>query len=289
MNTPATPNIPARLDAKADVADALAVAKTFFTLSAMAQQAQEISGAHFVTLAPGHKIEDISTAIEKVQTVRDRKQGTVQVKDLASLIACCADQGASGPGYIYADPDARTITAVFNDQRGTSAGWRDHRAVFKAEHTPEFAKWLAQDKKRMAQTDFAEFIEDNLADIAEPAAAVLLEVASTIQATTGINFASAKRLHDGQTQLTYTENIEAKAGASGALQIPREFTLGLRIFKNGDGYKIKARLKYRLQGGGISFWYELDRVERSVEAAFAGYVDVLREKSGYVVLLGRPD
>ena len=28
---------------------------------------------------------------------------------------------------------SRTITAVFNDQRGTVAGWRDHRAQFKAD------------------------------------------------------------------------------------------------------------------------------------------------------------
>ena len=70
------------------------------------------------------------------------------------------------------------------------------------------------------------------------------------------------------------------------MAIPKEFALGLRVFKNGDGYKLRARLKYRLGGGSIKFWYELDRPERVVEDAFAGYVDQVRENSGYVVLLG---
>ena len=111
-------------------------------------------------------------------------------------------------------------------------------------------------------------------------------MATTIQATSGINFSSAKRLQDGQTQLTYNENIEARAGANGALAIPKEFTLGLRIFKNGGGYRLKARLKYRLGGGQIKFWYELERPEAAVEDAFKGYVEQLAE-SGYVVLLGK--
>ena len=111
-------------------------------------------------------------------------------------------------------------------------------------------------------------------------------MATTIQAKTDINFSSAKRLQNGQVQLQYTENIDARAGANGALEIPKEFALGLRIFKNGEGYKIKARLKYRLHSGAIKFWYELDRVERAIEDAFGGYVDIAREKSGFVVLLG---
>ena len=87
-------------------------------------------------------------------------------------------------------------------------------------------------------------------------------------------------------QLGYTETINASAGANGALQIPKEFALGLRIFKNGDGYKLRARLKYRLGNGQVKFWYELDRPERAVEDAFAGYVESVSKQSGYVVLLG---
>ena len=186
-----------------------------------------------------NKREDISEAIEKAQPAPNRKRGTVVVKDLDSLLLLCKDQFPLD-SFIYADPDARKITAVFNDTRGTAAGWRDHRAEFKAEYTPEFDNWLRNNRQTKEQGAFAEFIEDNFADLAGDDAQTLLDVATTIQAKTNINFGSAKRLQNGQVQLTYTEDIDARAGAAGALEIPKEFTLGLRIFKNGDGYKLRA-------------------------------------------------
>lgn len=268
-------------------------------LTALATAASGVheAGDYMHAIVPkDFKLEDISRAVEKMQPTPRRKSGTVQLKDLDSLMQYCADQTFSPPGtptgdgvgYIYADPDSRKITAVFNDNRGLEPGWRDHRAEFKAEYTPEFAKWVSKNGQAFTQTEFAEFIEDNMADITEPAAAALLEMATTIQAKTDISFSSAKRLQNGQVQLGYSEVIDAKAGANGALEIPKEFALGLRIFKNGDGYRLVARLKYRLHSGNVKFWFELDRYERAVELAFTGYVDTLREKATYQVLLGTP-
>jgi uncharacterized protein YfdQ (DUF2303 family) len=273
----------------ATIADTLQVAEQLSGLAAAALRPANVDGAIFINVPGGYTHRDITDLVERVQPAPHRKRGTVSVKDVASLLAYCTDQAAATQAYIYADPDARTISAVFNDQRAQAVpGWRDHRAVFKAEFTPEYSKWLAHNgaAKAMSQTDFAEFIEDNLADITEPAAHQLLDMATTIQVVNGISFGSAKRLQDGQTQLTYTENIEARAGAGGGLTIPKEFTLGLRIFKNGGGYKLTARLKYRLLSGAVKFWYELDRPERAVEDAFTGYVDEVRDKSGYAVLIG---
>ena len=245
------------------------------------------SGNYMHAVVPkDFKLENISKAVEEMQDTPRRFRGTVTLKDVASLLAYCSDQNAHYIGYLYADPDKRSITAVFNDHRGVEPGWRDHRAEFKAEYTPEFEKWMRNDKQPKTQGEFAEFIEDNFADITEPGAQVLLDIATTMQAKTDINFSSAKRLQNGQVQLQYTESINATAGANGALEIPKEFALGLRIFKNGGGYKLRARLKYRLNAGSVKFWYELDRPERAVEDAFAGYVDQVREGSEYQVLAG---
>lgn len=269
--------------------EVIAAAETMLLLTGAALQADEVNGATFVNVPPGYTHKDITKAIEEAQPIPSRKRGTVQLKDIASLLAYAKDQCANGTGYFYADPDTRTITAVFNDHRDlVMAGWRDHKATYKAEFTPEFAKWLGKNSTQMTQTEFAEFIEDNFADITEPAAQHMLEMATTIQAKTDINFASAKRLQNGQVQLQYTETIDARAGANGAMEIPKEFALGLRIFKNGGGYKLKARLKYRLHSGNVKFWYELDRPERAIEDAFSGYVEVLTKESGYQVLLGSP-
>jgi len=274
---------------KATYNETMQISAVLTALATAATAPVDIDGHHFVMVPPNFTAKNITKDVEEAQPIPSRKRGTVQLKDIASLLVYAKDQSASTTGYFYADPDTRTITAVFNDHRDlVMAGWRDHKATYKAEFTPEFAKWLGKNGTQMTQTEFAEFIEDNFADITEPAAQHMLEMATTIQAKTDINFASAKRLQNGQAQLQYTETIDARAGANGAMEIPKEFALGLRIFKNGGGYKLKARLKYRLHSGNVKFWFELDRPERAIEDAFSGYVEVLTKESGYQVLLGSP-
>lgn len=244
------------------------------------------NGQHLV-LPPEYKHVDLTALVEKAGAAPYRKQGYVHLGDVRSFIAFVREQAHPTSCYIFADPDSRTLTAVLNDNSATDtlAGWRDFRAIYKAELSREFEGWMKGNKKMMEQEDFAIFLEDNIADIVEPSGEVMMSVALTLEAKTEVAFSSAKRLDNGQVQLAYTENIDARAGA-GALEIPREFAIGVRLFKNGDGYKVRARLKYRLASGKVKFWYELDRPENVIEDAFEAYVTVARE-SGYTVLLGK--
>lgn len=256
-------------------------------LTAAGLEPKKIGNSHHVVVPPNFRHTDLTEMVEKAQLAPTRKHGIVVLGEVASLLAYCADQKAQSTGYIYADVDSREIAAVFNDAKG-GPGWRDHRAVFKAELTPEAKRWLASNGKVMAQDEFATFIEDNQPDLQGDDATNLLTVATTMQAKSDINFSSAKRLQDGQTQLVYNEVINATAGATGELKIPKTFALGLRLFKNGTGYKLVARLKYRLHSGTVKFWFELERPEVAIEDAFRGYVLEVAEKSGYTVLSGKP-
>lgn len=257
-------------------------------LSLAACAAQEVGGTTHLVIPGDHKHIDLTGAIERAAATPNRKTGTVHLSDIASFNVFVADQGEPGKVYIYADPDARTLTAVLNDHvhSDDEAGWRDYRAIFKAELSREFSTWMGLNKKPMEQEDFAIHLEDNIADIVEPSGEMLLQVALTLQAKTEVNFSSHKRLDNGQIQFAYSETIDARATVS-SIEIPREFTIGLRLFKNGDGYKVRARLKYRLGGGKLKFWYELDRAENAIEDAFQAYVNQARE-NGFTVLLGRP-
>lgn len=248
---------------------------------------QYAEGTAHLILPQGYRHVDLTKLIETIQPTQDRKKGTTTLSNIDSFILFAQQQNYAENGYIYADPEALTLTAVFNDYRDLGmAGWRDFRAVYHAELSLEFSSWKRNDRKVMEQEDFAVFLEDNIADVVEPSGDALLAIALSLQAKTEASFSSARRLDNGQVQFSYTENIEARAG-TGAIDIPREFQIGLRMFKNGDGYKIKARLKYRLGSGKLKFWYELDRPENAIEAAFAEYI-VKAEASGYTVLIGKP-
>ncbi|KRB73465.1 DUF2303 family protein [Noviherbaspirillum sp. Root189] len=251
---------------------------------------QEAGDASFILVPQGFTHVEITSAIEKAHPAPYRKRGTVALSSIESFNEFVKDQRRTEGSYIYADPEARTLTAVFNDHeygdRSTDAGWRDFRAVYTAELSREFNTWLKNNKQPKEQEEFAVFLEDNIADVVEPSGESLLAIALTLQAKTEVNFNTSRRLDNGQVQITYTENIDARAGA-GSIEIPREFAIGCRLFKNGDGYKIRARLKYRLGGGKVKFWYELDRPENVIEDAFTAYVEKAKE-TGVKVLIGKP-
>ena len=258
-------------------------------LTVAAANVRSIGDAHYLILPPEYKHVDVTKAVEAALPEPHRKSGHVTLADLPSFLAYVTEQTLDKVCYIYADPDSRTLTAVLNDHaRGFGVpGWRDFRVSYTAALSREFSAWHKNDRKEMSQEEFAVFLEDNVADIAEPSGETMLAVALTLQAKTEVSFASHRRLDNGQVQLSYTENIDARAGGNGEITIPREFALGLRLFKNGEGYKVRARLKYRLHSGKVKFWYELDRVENAIEDAFKAYVEQSRT-SGYQVLIGRP-
>jgi uncharacterized protein YfdQ (DUF2303 family) len=257
-------------------------------LTIAATALQSIGNARHLVLPPEYKHVDLTAAIERAGAAPHRKQGIVHLGDVGSFIAYVREQAEPLSCYIYADPDTRTLTAVLNENSSDdadAAGWRDFRAVCRAELSREFDAWMKGNKKVMEQEDFAIFLEDNIADIVEPSGEAMMAVALTLEAKTEVAFSSARRLDNGQVQLSYSENIDARA-AAGAVEIPREFAIGVRLFKNGDAYKVRARLKYRLASAKVKFWYELDRPENVIEDAFEAYIKQARE-SGYTVLLGK--
>lgn len=173
------------------------------------------------------------------------------------------------------------------------AGWAEHRAELKLKVTPEWERWLSRAGKDLAQREFAEFLEDNAADIVVPESdvkapnsAVMLDVALTLQAKTDVQFSAAQRLQNGQTQLTYNEQITAVAGAEGKMQVPERFYLSLPPFVGAQRYLVGARLRYRVTGGKLTFKYELERPHKVVEAALADLRAEVEKLTGRVVIMG---
>lgn len=247
---------------------------------------RDIAGTHHIVVPIGWTHTDLTEKVRAAQPEPHRSRGDVQLGDLPSFTSFCKLLGAGTTwphARVYASQKNRTLACVLNDHGPTQPGWRDFTARYTVAFSREFNTWLSQNGKPLDQTAFAEFIEENHADIVEPFGDVLIRIATTLQAKTDVEFRSSKRLDNGQIQLTYVETIDARAG-DGALEIPREFAIGARLFENGEGYKVKARLKYRLLSGAVKFWFELDRPEKAIEDAFAAYITAAAE-IGVPVLL----
>lgn len=193
-----------------------------------------------------------------------RSKGKISLHDAESFVTAVKERGTA---TVYADEEAMALVAVLNDDTTDTPGWRDYRAELVLRRTPEWKAWLdGQDLGD--QERFAERIEDGQPEIVNPPAAVVLELAQHFHAATAVDFKSAQRLADGQTQLVYVENVQATAGKSGDIKIPETFDLVVRPFIGADLFKITARLRYRVRGGKLQIGYTLVRPEAVERDAF---------------------
>lgn len=201
----------------------------------------------------------------------------VDVHDTDSLIGYVKTHQQHQDGVeIWVSPgrDGRTpvVTAVLD-----ANAWRNHKVGLLFEQTPDWAAWLSISGTQLTQDKFSEFVEDHVDDIVTPSGATMLELAQSIRARSKSNFKSDKRLANGQTQLEYTETIDAQAGSAGTIVIPDEITLALQPFQGSKVYKVRAKFRYRISGGNLSLGVKLLNPERVVQAVLEDVVDALHE------------
>lgn len=185
---------------------------------------------------------------------------------------------------VWADIDARKVTGILDGLDG----WRRHTATLALKLSREWDEWTKIDGQLHPQADFAQFIEDHLSTIGEPAGALLLDVCQTLEATKNANFRSQQILANGQRQFTYEETVEAKAGQKGTLAVPTELTLVLRPFQGSEPVAVRARFRYRLSEGVLRMGVHLDEPALVLERAFDRVVDEVQAGVPVRVNHGRP-
>lgn len=178
---------------------------------------------------------------------------------------------------LFADKATTMVFTDYNDGFGaildyhkspTEPSWGRHQATLGLAHPPAWTTWAAKNKTFMTQTEFGQFLEDNLPDIAAPNGADLLEVARNFEASKSVAFKSFKRESDGAVNFAYEEDVKGTT-SQGAIKVPTEFTLGLVPYEGAKKYAVTARLRYRIAGAGVlTLWYELLRLEDVLDAAF---------------------
>ena len=223
--------------------------------------------------------------------VPSRKRGVITVFDSASLSMVLADNKDAGCASVYIDrnPQKPAVVAVLNGNGKGGAGWGDFRVQLEFRPTPQWAKWTGIDGKMMSQAAFAEFIEDNMADISDPAGARMLEIATHLEATRTVNFKSAIRLSNGNIQFHNNEDTEAKV-AAGKIDVPEIITLGLAPLQGLPLYSVPARFRYRITEGKLTLGVKLQRIEDLMTSVLNDVVSKIERGSDVFLIEGRaPD
>lgn len=243
---------------------------------------QEVGDVPIVVLPAGAQTADL----EKYMLAPSRKRAGVVLRDVASFTGFVeAEKGAQT--RLYGGYNPPSFKAVFNDH-GANPGWRDYTAIYACPLSAEWLIWKGKSGQQMTQELFAQFMEDNLPDIAIPAAADMLEISRSLEAKKKVNFASGIRLSNGQNELTYEEEVSGTAN-KGKLQVPEEFTIGIPVLEGGIKYAVTCRLRYRIADAGkLSMWFELVRPHKILEDAVKAVWTEIEQKTGLTVFNGTP-
>lgn len=219
---------------------------------------------------------DLRYELEESKATPNRVTGFQEVHNPESFIAWLAKHGTD-TSEVWADITRTTITGIVNASAGAGKpyGWHDYGVRYQIRKTPGWAAWLAKDGQMLKQEDFAEHIEDRLIDIVDPPAATMLELAQSFQAARSGRFEAAKRLSNGQTTLEWRETIDATAGSANRIPIPDTFDIALQAFEGSGVYRVTARLRYRIQQGGLLMGYKLNRPEDILRRGFQDVVDAV--------------
>lgn len=216
-----------------------------------------------VALPDGWRVHDLKPSLPPPRRIQQR----VELLALGAFTDYVGKFKGSETA-IFADEEKARFEAVIDYHAAgmppeiNPRGHCDHVALYNCPLSDEWKIWLAHTGKPFNQVDFGRLIEDNLPDVVEPPAARLLEVVLKLSVLKSANFLSETRLDNGETKLRYEETIRDQS-KQGDLAIPQEFTLAIPVFVDGDFYRLKARLRYRIDDQKLRLWYDLVRPEET--------------------------
>jgi uncharacterized protein YfdQ (DUF2303 family) len=254
------------------------------TVADLAAQAlgvvQEVGERYVVVVPKGAKAEIVD--LERYGLTPWRPSGDAQPKSLEAFIAY-VQRHRTDLTTVWVEPLEGRLVAVLNDHgHGQDAQWGDLRATLVLPETPEWTHWMRRHRVYGSQREFAEHVQDGLAEIRQPDGATVLELVQDFQATVTAEFRTASRLDNGAIKAVWSEEISKET------EIPAELTLALSPFYGEEPYEVLARIRYRVSGGEFAIGYELDRPERVIMDALARIRGTLVETFGDIVYTGTP-
>lgn len=240
--------------------------------------------ADYAVVPEGYNLEDLEQYHENPR----RARGSITTFDVASFNSYMKTYKGVASA-IFANPLAVTAIGIIDYHTPETPAFCDHRITYVAPRSKEWTVWMAHNCKAMSQYDFAQFIEEHVDDIRNPAGADVLTIARDLEVTKGVNFKSKVDLINGARVFHCAEAINSQSG-TGSVKVPEQFTVGIPIFAGDEkATPLVAKLRYRLRDGGqLSLWYELQKPEKAEEKAFLDIVKAMHNATGIAPWMGKP-
>lgn len=243
----------------------------------------------FVVIPSDHKVQPLSDLIyHPNQEFPVRKKANVRVLDGPSFceyFKLFSDEDSR----IFADETRASVVAIldYHHKGENQPRWGEHRVTLSLQFSEQWQRWTQASGKKMTQEEFAEFLEQNGIDISDPTPAAMMDVARDLQAKTDVEFGSGLRTQSGQVQLTYSETVKATVG-KGNIEVPDRFKVFIPVYVSGESVFLNALLRFRINQGKLTFWFDLVRKEDAQRRAFVDVRDRIARELAVMVINGSP-
>lgn len=220
----------------------------------------------------------------------ERKRGKLEFFDVQSFIDYVNEhKSAATRIFVQNQESPYTYTAIIDYHEPGEKGlpdWQTHNAKLILKTSTEYDVWIARNTKGFTQNEFVEFLKDRRTDISEPDGAQLLEIAMTLEATSGARVTSKTRTNTG-IHIEFKEDVAARAGKDGSLNIPESLKLFIPVFQGMSKEFIEADFIFRIDSGNIKFGYRLIQIETIIQDAVKEAQNIIHEKTKLPCYVGR--
>jgi len=221
----------------------------------------------------------------------DFVKGTARALTAESLIALVNHHKTDKTALFYTVGSEPALTAVvdYHGQNGDAPSYMRHKIVYPFPLSAEFVAWRKAAGSMMKVGEFAEFLDDRIADLvvaeewevaqygdlfqttfANPA--TMMQLSRGLKVRVETNVAETRILQSGEGEIVWQE--EHKDAHGKKLVVPGLFCVAIPVFEGGRRERFICRLRYRVFAGSLSWVFTIfdldNRFREIVEAEAKG-------------------
>lgn len=262
-------------------ADAISDADTLHTFHADDGR----TAVEVIPLPPGWTVHEIHP--EAWDAAPHHKQGLPAFDEADSFLSYIALQDETPT--VYCNRAVRLFVAVFDDDTGSTPGWRRHRATLELAVSDDWRALLNASDRSMTASAMADWLEDQMHLIAEPGWSDLATLVRKFRATTKLDFSQELEDDNGDVSLQFTR--KTSVGGKESMTPPETITFVCPVIQGGDPVQVEARFRYRApqrEDQALSFSFKLIQPDKAVRDAFDAIAGHLGGELERPVLFGTP-
>lgn len=256
---------------------------------------EDIGDAVVISVSRGKELQSALPFIDEFRDRPRRKTGFATLTNLEDFILHVQHHGNEHSAVFVTGAGIRAVYD-YNEGSEGAANFCAYGSIYEFPMSDEWKAWVPGPGK-MSQAQFAELLEDRLADVLEPddcgpsikrdvarigmtlaTPSSLLTLSRGLEVHVEGKVAEHTKLLSGEAQVVF--ETTHKDGKGEPLRVPGAFAIGIPVFKGGERYQISVRLRYRVHAGAITWEFNPHRPDLVLEHAKHEVIETVKRGVG---------